>query len=267
MEKEINKYFPLSYSRSYYKNHLKQYLKDRDIVMKLSSYHKREDKPLMGIMSYNERLFDIFGYEKFIEHSALMTIIDRMGLKEDYLNFYQTPEPFIYHSRNDNEVQKILIIENKDTWYTMRKLMEEGYGPFDSIIYGEGKKILSSIEELYLHQKSYFRNFDNKFLYFGDLDDEGLGIYLSLVDKVPEIRLKLWMEGYEKMIGLACENDRWRIHKPQRSLDRENLKKVLNTMDEDMMDMVFENFSKDKYIPQEILNYQVLKKMWTKERG
>ncbi len=267
LEKEINRYFPLSYSRTYYKNHPSQYLKDRDMILKLCSYHKRQDKPLEGIMSYNERLFDLFKQEKIISNGNLSTVLDRLGLDEGYLNFYKTPEPFIYYSRNENEKQTILIIENKDTWYTMRKLIMAGYGPFDTIIYGEGKKIISSIEELQVHQKKHFRNSGNEFKYFGDLDDEGLGIFLSLVDKIPEIRLKLWTEGYKKMVDLACCNDGWRVYKNQRNLERDKLKEVLPFMDDAIIDLIFQRFSNNEYIPQEIVNYQILKKMWTRKRG
>jgi hypothetical protein len=264
---EIQNKFPLKYKRNYYKNHLDQYQMDRIYIMMMCSYHNRKDLPLKDAMSYNERLYDIFNHEKSVFTTPLQTILNRLGLDEDYLNFYKTPEPFIYYSSNENEKQKILIVENKDTWYTLRRLLQEGYEGFDSIIYGEGKKILSSIEELKEHQKSYFRNTENSYRYFGDLDDEGLNIFLSLADRVPEINIKLWQEGYDKMLELAEKNNRWRVYKPQRSIGEEKISKLFPDWDYERINRVVSRFLENEYIPQEILNYQVLKNMLKKKRG
>ena len=264
---EIQNKFPLKYKRNYYKNHLDQYQMDRSYIMMLCSYHKRQDLPLNESMSYNERLYDIFNHEKSVFITPLQTILSRLGLDEGYLNFYKTPEPFIYYSSNENEKQKILIVENKDTWYTMRRLLQEGYEGFDSIIYGEGKKILSSIEELREHQKSYFRNIENSYRYFGDLDDEGLNIFLSLADRVPDINIKLWQEGYDKMLKLAEKNNRWRVYKSQRSIGEEKISKLFPDWDYETIKKVVSRFLENEYIPQEILNYQVLKNMFKKKRG
>lgn len=264
---EIQSKFPLKYKGNYYKNHLDQYQMDRSYIMMMCNYHNRKDSPLKEVMSHNERLYDIFNHEKDVFTRPLQTILARLGLDEDYLNFYKTPEPFIYYSSNENDKQTILIVENKDTWYTMRRLLQEGYEAFDTIIYGEGKKILSSIEELSDHQKSYFRNTENTYRYFGDLDDEGLNIYLSLADKVPEINIKIWQLGYDMMLKLGEENNRWRLYKAQRNIGEEKIRHLFPVWNEETINRLVSRFSHNEYIPQEILNYQVLKKMWTKERG
>lgn len=175
--REIEMNFPLIYNRSYYKNHLEQYLEDREWVLKLCAYHNRVDGPLTEEMSINERFYDIFRMEKLGLDSKIMSILRKLNIVFQVLNCYKTPEPFIYYSKTELSAHKILIIENKDTWYTMRKLMKEGLGPFDTVIYGEGKKILSSIEEIEVHQKEYFRDAMSEYFYFGDLDDEGLKIF------------------------------------------------------------------------------------------
>lgn len=231
MKAEINQRFPIAFDKTYYKEHLSHYDRDRRILLQLIDYHNRKDLPLDEVMSVNERLFDIFCHEKEVYYSRLLGVLSHLRLTEDYLNIYLTPEPFIYYSKEEDEKQRILIVENKDTWHTMSRLLREGgIGNFDSIIYGEGKKILRSVEELGNHQKKWFNNRMSSIYYFGDLDDEGgLRIYETLREKISELgfAIELWEEPYSMMVNLADEQERWRIHKSQRSLEQEKIQACL----------------------------------------
>ncbi len=260
--REIEMNFPLIYNRSYYKSHLKQYLEDREWILKLCAYHNRADCPLSEEMSVNERFYDILRLEKFGSDFRIMSILRKLGIDFEVLNCYKTPEPFIYYSKSEFNAQKILIIENKDTWYTMRKLMKEGLGPFDTIIYGEGKKILSSIDEIEVHQKSYFRNAMSEYYYFGDLDDEGLKIFLLLKDKMKPLLISLWKEGYKTMLETAITPDFWRKYKDQKSLNRQQIESILEFLSETERDHLMHQFSSNLYLPQEIVNHRILRKMW-----
>lgn len=259
---EIERMFPLKYDRAYYKNHIEQYHKDHEWIEALLAYHQRLEEPLLGIMSINERLFDIFGHEKLHNYRSILAILKRLGLDESYLNVYLTPEPFIYYSKNNQDVQKILIVENKDTWYTVKRLLSQGLGSFDTVIYGEGKKIISSIEEVAVHQKTYYYHPDSKYLYFGDLDDEGLSIYHTLKEKATFIHLEMWEDGYNKMLELAVRNNLWRSYKAQRNMDEKLLENLLSFLDDPIIDLLKKRFEENLYLPQEIVNYQVLRKMW-----
>jgi hypothetical protein len=46
------------------------------------------------------------------------------------LNYYETPEPFftydIAHGDKNTNRRNILVIENKDTWHTLRRIMSSG---------------------------------------------------------------------------------------------------------------------------------------------
>jgi len=260
--REIEMNFPLIYNRSYYKSHLKQYLDDRDWILKLCAYHNRADCPLLDEMSINERFYDIFKQEKLGTDSRIMSVLRKLSIDFTVLNCYKTPEPFIYYSKKEIDVHKILIIENKDTWYTMRKLMKEGVGAFDVIIYGEGKKILSSIEEIEVHQKQYFRDSHSEYFYFGDLDDEGLNIFLLLKEKMKPMEINLWEDAYKTMLKAACVPEYWRKYKAQRSLSRHQVESVLDFLSEAEMDDVMHRFSENLYLPQEIVNHRILRGMW-----
>ncbi len=266
---EINQSFLFVYSKSYYKSHIKQYKKDRNIIKQLINYHKRKHGPLKTNMSPNERLFDIFGHEKEIMIDRVYRILERLGLPKEYLNVYKTPEPFIYYCATQQLSQQILIVENKDTWYTLCRLRKEGIGPFDSIIYGEGKKVISSIEELGLHEKSWFNNVENNFYYFGDLDDEGLRIFESVKEKGYNrgYKIELWAESYKMMLELAQEKDSWRKYKDQTSLTKNKVEEVLYFLNQQYIEQVFDKFSANLYIPQESLNYMILQKMLQSAKG
>lgn len=267
LKKEIVRCFPLKYNKSYYLDHIKQYLNDRQLLLNLCEYHKQIEKPLTDCMSVNERLFDIFSHEKKTSVNEVIRILRNLELDEGYLNIYETPEPFIYYSSNDKVKQRILIIENKDTWYTLRKLKQEGIGSFDSIIYGEGKKILKSFDEIGHHQKPWFNDIDNRYYYFGDMDDEGSWIFqrLQSIALAKGIGLVLWEEAYKEMYQLAESRQKWRHFKDQKSLEEEKIKDIYSFLKLDEVNQVIQMFHKNLYIPQEITNYRVLKKLISEE--
>lgn len=140
--------------------------------------------------------------------------------------------------------------------------MKEGVGPFDVIIYGEGKKILSSIEEIEVHQKQYFRDTLSEYLYFGDLDDEGVNIFLMLKEKMKPMEISLWEDGYKTMLKAACVPEYWRKYKAQRSLHRHQVELALHFLSKAELDNVMHRFSENLYLPQEIVNHRILRKMW-----
>lgn len=265
-EDEIRRVFPLNYDTDYYLKHPKEYEQDRQSIMMLCRYHIREDKPLGLIMSINERSFDITGEEKWLVSQEGGRILRNLGLTESYLNIYRTPEPFIYFARKSKQngtysPANILIIENKDTWYTMRRLAAQGVGPFNVLIYGEGKKIIKSIEEIHLHDDPFLTDTESNFLYFGDLDDEGLGILRDLKRKFP--RIQPWMVGYLYLIEEALNKNRWREGQAQRNIGVMAIAELLTGIGIDVSEKLAELFSLNRYMPQEAMNYQVLRRLWT----
>ena len=73
-------------------------------------------------LSINERSLQIFGNEKFLASPDCKKILNQYGLSMGLFNVYSTPEPFIYYTKH-NDSKNALIVENKDTWYTMRKIL------------------------------------------------------------------------------------------------------------------------------------------------
>lgn len=266
---DINRFFPLRFDKSYYKKHLEHYIKDKEMIDLLIGYERHKEKPLATEMSVNERMFDIFTHEKDFGLGKVVKVLENVGLSQEWLNIYETPEPFIYFSGDDHLKQSILIVENKDTWHTMRRLIRSGIGPFNSVIYGEGKKILKSCEEFGIHQKPWFNNRENGLFYLGDLDDEGLHIYRSLKERVTirGYKIQLWEAGYGQMYTLGEQKNRWRTYKPQKTIVRKVLGEILFFMDPEDVDIIWRRFNQNTYIPQEILNYSVLKRLLSEEES
>lgn len=94
--------------------------------------------------SLNERSFQIWQQEKFLAQEG-QRLLKNVGLTLDDLNIYETAEPLAYYSVSKETPQNILIIENKDTFYSLRKHMIEGHQqilgfPMKTLIYAGGKK-------------------------------------------------------------------------------------------------------------------------------
>jgi len=125
-----------------YKRHL-------EIVEGISRYVWHAQDLLNSPMSRKERSFSVWGREKWLdEHMALVReVLKYNHLDEDFLNYYDTPEPFFEYRHDRGEPMTLLVIENKDTWFTFRKLMQEtGNNCIEGtiinvLLYGEGMVI------------------------------------------------------------------------------------------------------------------------------
>lgn len=234
------------------------YEKDRDNILMLSKFLDNNIESLNTKISMNERSFQIWHREKFLQKEGGKTLIKNLGIDQDFLNFYNTTEPLSYYSGDKKTPQNVLIIENKDTFYSMRNFVIDKKSiineEISTIIYGGGKSIYKSFEDFDLCVESYLSNKNNKFLYFGDLDYEGILIYEKL-SKIFKNKYKIepFTVGYIKMIEkyknlgislpISSENQNKNIDDKFMSYFEEYYKKEI------------ENILKSGfYIPQEILN-------------
>lgn len=186
---------------SYYLSNPKKYREQRNILFPLSEFLK-EHKELLDVrVSKNERAYQIWRYEKQLDSASVHSILAFNEL-DNKLNYYNTPEPFFYFSpeRLRHCEQTVLIIENKDTWYTLREIMQETasvniFGhKIDGILFGEGWKINRSqaLDEFCESEIHHICGF----LYFGDLDFEGISIFQKLKIGNPRHKIELFAELY-----------------------------------------------------------------------
>lgn len=258
---EINYDLYFSYNKGYYLNNIDKYKEDKQYIKALTNYFRENKLKLSIPMSINERSYDIWGEEKFLKDGSGKRILKNLGIIIEDLNVYSTPEPFVYFSENKSLEQRVLILENKDTWYTLRKLMLEGINiflgePIDTIIYGAGKGIEKSLEDFQATAPEYLKS-PIELLYWGDIDYEGIAIYERLKDRYSDVlNIKLFKQAYSLMINLS-KNRTLALSKDNQNKNIKNI--FFNELRSEDTEEIKQILSKGLYIPQEIINYEVLK--------
>lgn len=207
-------------SIDYYRNNVETYAQDRVWVLMLNDFWKNGKKSLKVPVSMNERSFEIWHREKFLQKGPGKKILKRCGLTTEDLNYYETSEPLAYYVHTRNTPQNLLIIENKDTFYSIRRAMIAGRSrilgiEIGTLIYGAGKGILRSFQDFMFCVEPHMREKDNTILYFGDLDYEGIGIFERLAEGFEraqvssvqqgsrELEIRPFLEAYEAMLYKA----------------------------------------------------------------
>ena len=245
-------------SIGYYLSHPDIYVRERWAVLRLSGYLKKQEGKSGCQVSVNERSFEIWGQEKFLKKGEGGKILKHCGLDTGYLNVYDTTEPLAYYCHTRDVPQNLLILENKDTFFSMRKyLLEGGSGilgvPVGTLIYGAGKGILKSFHDFDLCAEPYMRAEGNIIFYFGDLDYEGIGIFESLSRTFEDRRSVMPFEpAYRAMLDKACRVESLPVTKEQQNRNIEQL--FFSYFPDNQVRKMKEILEADRYIPQEILN-------------
>lgn len=244
---------------SYYLRNIAAYKGDRAEVLKLNTYLLHHGDKLKNRISINERSFEIWGREKFLSIEGGVRILRNLGLAEGHLNYYATAIPLAYYSHSKQIPQNVLILENKDTFYSMRKhLLEGSHDIFkteiSTLVYGGGKNINKSFGDFNICVEPYIANADNTILYFGDLDYEGIIIYESLKREIAgEHTLQPFIEGYTAMIDKYLRMD-MSLPKTKAGQNRNISELFLREFNDEYREAIVSILERDEYIPQEILN-------------
>ena len=149
---ELNSLHPML-DKSFYHKNPGLYKEDRKYILDLSKYllDNEKTKWLNYRCTMNERSFEIFNDEKFLEGRG-KAFLKRLGLSLDDLNCYKAIEAFFYILFQKKEMTNVLIIENKETFFSVLKYFERKGRrslcgtEIDMLIYGEGKKIINSLK-------------------------------------------------------------------------------------------------------------------------
>ena len=243
---------------NYYLKHLSQYEKEREAVLLLNAYLKRRSSEEIFV-SLNERSFEIWGREKYLKQEGGMTLLKRVDLPLEALKVYETVTPVAYYVQHKKVPQTVLIVENMDTFYSMRQHLMEGNQriagqEIGTLIYGAGKQIVKGFNAFMALGEAYLRESGNVFLYFGDLDYEGISIYKSLAERgKPEYDITLFTGLYESMLE---KSEQMRIDLPQmkekqNKVDIADFLSIFTVKDAKTIQELLET---GYYIPQEILS-------------
>ncbi len=249
----------------YYLKHPAVYRRDREWVLLLSDFLLYRRELLKTQESVNERSFEIWAREKFLSREQGPAVLKRCGLDLTFLNLYLTTEPLAYYSHTRAVPQNLLILENKDPFYSMRRfLLEGGERLFDvevgTLIYGGGKGIWRSFEEFSLQAEPYMREDGNQIFYFGDLDYEGIGIYENLAALFEgQWEIRPFVPAYEAMLCKARAVPALPLMKEGQN--RRLSGRFFSFFREETREEAQAVLSGGRYIPQEILNMSDLKRL------
>lgn len=248
-------------SPDYYLRHPDQYSKDRAWVQMLNTYLQKTQDRVQEPVSKNERSFQIWGREKFLQQEQGKKILKRCGVDPAELSFYETSEPLAYYSSHRDTPQNLLILENKDTFYSMRRHLLESNSnilgvPFGTLIYGAGKGILRSFQDFSFCVEPYMREAGNGIYYFGDLDYEGIGIYERLAEAFLRqgYRVVPFVRAYEKMLEKAGDVRRLPMMKEKQN--RGISGEFFGFFTEEVAEGMERVLERGRYLPQEVLNIE-----------
>lgn len=262
-EEELKYKMSMRISTDYYLRHLPQYISDRKWVLQLNDYFLRMQGRKPEPVSKNERSFQIWGREKFLQQEQGKKILKRCGVPVFELSFYETSEPPAYYCSHRKTPQNLLILENKDTFYSMRRHLlgqekdcdKKIFGmSFGTLIYGAGKGILRSFQDFSLCAEPYMQAEENQIFYFGDMDYEGIGIYERLmeVSDRQEIKILPFTKAYEKMLEKAQEAGE--LPQTKEKQNRNLSGRFFTHFKESSVCQMKEILESGRYIPQEIIN-------------
>lgn len=253
---------------SYYFNHKAEYQQDKKYLLALNTFLRRNTAlNKLSNITINERSFEIFHDEKWLLSKHGHNFLQRIGLTLQDLRCYPTYEPFFYYQKPSRNAQKentlnVLIVENKDTFFSLKKLFHKdinswGKISFSLLIYGEGRKIEKSFS--FFWELEEYRNCHVNFYYFGDLDPEGISIWFELQRK-SGINIKPFVFFYDMLINKY-------IHvaqpiKKEQKTSTEAVQAFLAYFSAESITSICEIVSSNLYLPQEGLNYQLLKKIY-----
>lgn len=258
--KEVSALHPLLQNNGYLQTKPEEYKKHRSLLQKLDRYLFSRMENVIPI-SRKERSFEIFDEEKALDDKAFCTLLERIGITADALAFYDTPEYCFNDYIPDRKTQMTLLIcENKDIWFNIRRMMFENNAMnifdthIDGVVYGCGNKV-SGMGALTTYTE--FIGSEVRYLYWGDIDRAGLNIYLSAVRANPNIDIKLFVPAYEEMLRLAqtknipdSDDERNRI---------EDYSQIFDLIDQNLRTLFERSIQNNKRIPQEIITYAFLK--------
>ncbi len=240
-----------------------EYRKYRKELRKLDSYLFFRHTSCIPV-SRKERSFEIFSREKLLDDTGFRRLLEKLNLNQETLLFYDTPE----YCFNDFIPEKkpemtLLICENKDIWFNIRRRMFEDQAseilgtPIDGVVYGAGNQI--SEKKALTSYTRFMGDTHVSYLYWGDIDRAGLNIYLSLLKNNPDLKISLFKQGYEEMLRLSTHFDI-----PDSDDKRElmgDYSEIYKAVSNAYRDLFKENILHNKRIPQEIITYADLLKI------
>lgn len=262
----IRQLHPLLIQNGYLLKHPEVYSEYRTNIEAMSTYFFSVNSNEVSI-SRKERSFQIFKEEKLLDYAnkggRFITLLGKLGIGKVELNFYDTPSYCFsdYIPERKNELV-ILICENKDIWFNIRRIMYEDklsnvFGAdIDGVLLGNGTQITENVA---LTEYTAFLGADHvSYLYWGDIDRAGFFIYKQAIAKNPSLDISLFIPGYKMMMELAMRNEINNLPDSEDNREHEGFDDVISLFTDPYASYLSECLEKNKRLPQEIISYKIL---------
>lgn len=244
-----------------------EFEESRDYVLQLSRLLWQEDERLGRWMSVKEKSYAIWGDEKFLESRQGKAILAFHRLDEEKLRYYHAPEPFFCRVFQPGEKGDVLVLENKDSWYSIGRALREHqekriFGiSVGLLVYGEGNKITREQEGLsaFLEEMGC-RSTGQRIYYAGDIDRAGVGIFYDAKKQNPDLSMEPCLPLYHFMVQRALEEKRV-LEKCRDKREIGWKREFLEYFPLPYRSFVQQVLEENRRIPQEILNYQDYRNM------
>ena len=254
---EINALHPRLSANGYLLRNRMQFVNNRAFLCRLTEWLTNQKGNDM--MSRRERSFAIFGEEKELDNH--LRLLEAIGITGDMLRYYETPEQcFSDYIPVRKSTMTLLICENKDIWFNIRRLMYESQAntlfdtQIDGVIFGQGNDITG--KDKFRSYAAYLGADTIRFLYCGDIDRAGFDIFLRLCKAAEELHIELFLPAYKKMLELS-RNIQLPDSEDKRCIIPE-MSRILLKFLVDEQEQITEIMHNNKRLPQEILSYPVL---------
>jgi len=246
-------------SVDYYIKNPGEFLQDRPIIAAMVDFLAHKDQAQVNI-TVNERAYQIFADEKFFKgagkgRSRGELVLKKLGMSYAHLRCTETVEPFFSFQAQafyGTEARDVYIIENKDTFWSFKRCIMDvpSIVRADMLIYGEGKKIISSFQFVAEYGIDVLRD---KIFYFGDLDAEGINIFCQLQDAYPDYSIVPFRAGYQAILEIGLNNPP--VKTPNRQqVKPANIKRFTEAFDSSWATKIERHLEGGFYIPQEALS-------------
>lgn len=163
---------------------------------------------------------------------------------------------FRKNKESNNSKINVLIVENKDPWYSIGKAIKllDKHKLFNTeisiLVYGEGRKATKRNRISDFLREIISQDFN--VLYIGDIDIEGVRLLYECIEK-NEVQIEPFTPLYKQMIKSAVLSD---LKKTDDNRHRAYPEEFLQLFESNEQAVVTEVLKMNKRIPQEILNYQ-----------
>ncbi|MEU6988014.1 Wadjet anti-phage system protein JetD domain-containing protein [Streptomyces sp. NPDC046324] len=115
-----------------------------------------------------ERSYEIFRHEKRLDTLITGSLFAPGRLSLEQLATYREPPPLAHHRLGNGDT--MLVVENSDTYATLRELLKPAPGRIGYIAFGSGRAFEASVENIAELPGIH------RIVYYGDLDAEGIAI-------------------------------------------------------------------------------------------